>query len=541
VTRGQAQPDCRELFESSPGLYLVLASELNIVAASDAYLAATMTRREEILGRGIFDVFPDNPDDPDADGVRKLRASLLRVRDHAKPDSMAVQKYDIRRPDGSFEARYWSPRNSPVLDARRQLAYIIHRVEDITDYVRLKERGDEQAVEIMRRSAELQEANTQLRTASAAKSEFLSRMSHELRTPLTAIAGFGELLALSDLDDSRRGWAETILKASRHLSRLIDEILEIERIESGRVPISLEAVPIRRTVDETLELLGPLADAGGVTIRDVAAEPGCSYVLADNQRLKQVLTNLVVNAIKYNRRGGELRVTIERADGDRIRIAVHDNGRGIAEPSLERVFEPFERLDAAATGIEGSGLGLALSRGLVEAMGGRIGATSTAGAGSTFWFELARGEPDAVLGVPKEDYPVLAVRSYATERKILYVEDTVTNVRLIEEILKRRPSVKLIPALQGQLGLDLAREHAPDMVLLDLHLPDIGGEQVLARLAADERTARIPVVVLSADATKAMREPLLTAGARAYLTKPIDVSRLLEVVDRFAGDPAPAA
>jgi PAS domain S-box-containing protein len=541
VTPREAEPDFRALFESAPGLYLVLDPELRIVAASDAYLAATMTRREDVLGRGIFDVFPDNPEDPAADGVRNLRASLQRVRDRRMPDAMAVQKYDIRRPDGSFEVRYWSPRNSPVLDEQRQLAYVIHRVEDVTEYVRLQQRGDEQAAEILRRSAELQDANAKLRAASAAKSDFLSRMSHELRTPLTAIAGFGELLALSDLDDTRRGWAETILAASRHLGGLIDEILEIERIESGRMPVSLEPIPIRRAVDETLELVRPMAQGGGVALAPVEAAPGCGYVLADNQRLKQVLTNLVVNAIKYNRRGGSVRVTIEGAGVDRIRVAVHDTGRGIEESSLEQVFAPFERLDAAAAGIDGSGLGLAVSRGLVDAMGGRIGAASTAGAGSTFWFELARGEPAAVLRVPAEDYPVLAVRSYASERRVLYIEDTVTNVRLIEEILRRRPSIALIPALRGQLGLELAREHAPDLILLDLHLPDIGGEEVLAGLAADERTADIPVVVLSADATKALREPLLAAGARAYLTKPIDVSRLLDIVDRYVGDAAVAA
>jgi signal transduction histidine kinase/AmiR/NasT family two-component response regulator len=541
VNQADAEPDFRALFESAPGLYLVLDPELRIVAASDAYLAATMTDRDAIVGRDIFDVFPDNPEDPTADGVSNLRGSLQRVRDRRAADAMAVQKYDIRRPDGEFEVRYWSPLNSPVLNARKQLSYIVHRVEDVTEYVRLRERGHEQAAEILRRSEELQEANAQLRAASQAKSEFLSRMSHELRTPLTAIAGFGELLTLSDIDAERRDWAETILKASRHLGALIDDILEIGRIESGSISISLEAVPIRRAVDETLELLRPIAARAGVDIVPVEAQPGCSYVLADNQRVKQVLTNLVSNAIKYNRRGGELGVVIAQAAGEQIRVAVRDTGWGIEADSLERVFVAFERLDAAAAGIEGSGLGLALSRGLVEAMGGRIGVTSTPGAGSTFWFELERGEPAAILGVPAGDYPVLAIRSYATERRVLYIEDTVTNVRLIEEILRRRPSIRLIPALQGQLGLDLAREHVPDLVLLDLHLPDIDGDTVLAALAADERTAGVPVVVLSADATKAMRAPLLAAGARAYLTKPIEVGRLLDVVDRFVGDPALAA
>jgi PAS domain S-box-containing protein len=531
------EPDFRTLFEAAPGLYLVLDADLTIVAVSDAYLDATMTSRAEILGRGIFDVFPDNPDDPAADGVRNLRASLERVRMRGAADTMAVQKYDIRTPAGEFEVRYWSPRNSPVLDADGRLAYIIHRVEDVTEFVRLQERGDEQAAEILRRSAELQDANTRLRAASAAKSDFLSRMSHELRTPLTAISGFSELLANADLQPDKRTWAEIILKASRHLGTLIDDVLDVERIESGRMAISLEPVPIRTAVDETIELMGPLAEDAGIALPAATVENGCgSYVLADQQRIKQVLTNLVVNAIKYNRPGGTVRLGIARSDGERVRVAVDDTGRGIDPAALDRVFEPFERLDAAAAGIDGSGLGLAVSRGLVEAMGGTIGASSTPGEGSSFWFELAAREAHKLEPIADDGPPVLAVRRYAAPRRVLYVEDTVTNVRLIEEILRRRPSIELVPALTGRIGLGLARTEPPDLILLDLHLPDLGGDEVLAELKRDERTASVPVVILSADATKALREPLLAAGARAYLTKPIGVARLLELVDALVGD-----
>jgi signal transduction histidine kinase/ActR/RegA family two-component response regulator len=551
------EPDFKSLFEAAPGLYLVLDPNLRIVAVSDAYLSATMTKRDEIVGRGLFEVFPDNPDDPTATGVSNLRASLARVQERRLPDTMAVQKYDIRRPEeegGGFEIRYWSPVNSPVLDDRGRLAYIIHRVEDVTEFVRLKELGSEQEavtsalrvrtakmeVEIVRRSKELQEANKELRAASAAKNEFLSRMSHELRTPLAVIIGFSDLLSRSpDLDEQKQNWVTMILKASDHLLTLVNEVLDLARIESGNISISLEPLAVRPLVEEAVDLMRQLADDHSVTIQPPAFTGGSGYVFADNQRLKQVLINLVSNAIKYNREGGDVRVSVDPIDADNVRIAVEDAGEGMDEASVNKLFVPFERLGAEVAGIEGAGIGLALSRTLVDAMGGTIGVDSTPGIGSTFWVELSRAEPAAVKSAVTEDLPVLALRTYPGERRLLYIEDTVANVRLMEEIVRRRPSIRLIPAMLGQVGLQLAREHRPDLVLLDLHLPDLRGEDVLAQLRADETTRETPVVVLSADA-KREREPLLAAGAGAYLTKPIAVARLLEVLDQFLGEAAPA-
>lgn len=530
------EPDFRTLFEAVPGLYLVLDPELRIVAASDEFLATTMTQRDQIMGRGIFDVFPDNPDDPKATGVSNLSASLNRVRRHRVPDAMAIGKYDIRRPEdegGGFEERFWSPKNIPVLDGSGQLAYIIHRAEDVTEFVRLTERDTKQEAEIFIRTQELQQLNEQLQAADRAKNEFLSRMSHELRTPLAAIMGFSELFALADLDEKKSEWAATLLRAGKHLLQLVDEVLDISRIEAGELSFSVEPVAVWPLLADAMEMIQPMAEGRRVTLHEPVIRDGSRYVRADTQRLKQVLINLLSNAVKYNREGGEVEVSAGTVGSDRVRIGVTDTGPGIDPDSFDKLFIPFERLDAGAD-VEGTGLGLALSRSLVEAMDGTLTVSSALGEGSTFTVELWMGEPAAVeAAAERHDGDLIATRSYDGERRLLYVEDTVANIRLVEEILSARPSIRLLPAGMGSLGIELAMEHRPDLVLLDLHLPDIGGQEVLARLRADERTKDIPVVVLSADATDRTPGPLLDAGAQAYLTKPIGVRDLLEVVDAY--------
>jgi signal transduction histidine kinase/CheY-like chemotaxis protein len=385
---------------------------------------------------------------------------------------------------------------------------------------------------LSRRSAELQVANAALEAANEAKNEFLSRMSHELRTPLAAILGFNELLSLSDIDQQPKRWAAMSLTASKHLLDLVNEVLDLARIEAGELSISPETVPLRPLLDEAIELMEPLAAARAVTIHAPTMSGGYGYVRADRQRLKQVLINLISNAIKYNRDAGEVRIDVGPGGGDRARISVTDTGMGIDEASRARLFIPFERLETS-TIVEGVGLGLALSRTLTEAMGGAIGLESTPGEGSTFWVELAGAEPVAVARLSEEIHPILAVRAGQEQRSLLYIEDTDANVRLVEEILTRRPSIKLLPAMIGSLGLELAREHEPDLILLDLHLPDINGADLLEQLRRDPRTRDIPVVILTADATQRQLDRLLAAGAHAYLTKPISVVELLQVIDTF--------
>lgn len=546
--RAPSEPgvDFRMLFESAPGCYLVLDPQMVIVAASDSYLHATMTRRGEIVGRSVFEVFPDNPDDATATGEANLRASLQRVRHGLVPDTMAVQKYDIRRPEaagGGFEVRYWSPVNTPVLGPDGRLAWIIHQVSDVTDFVRLTHEGREQEqvteelrrrtaqmeAEVVRRGQDLQTANAALRAANDAKSEFLSRVSHELRTPLNAVLGFGEILSMSDLTEEQRDWVGSVLKAGRHLLGLLNDVLDVSRIESGQLSLSPEPVALAGLLADTVELVAPMADSHQVRLEAELESRGHYYVLADRQRLRQVLLNLLSNAIKYNRRHGT--VTIEvRADEARVWISVVDTGIGIPLDDLARLFIPFERLGAARSGIEGTGLGLVLSRRLAESMHGRLEVTSTPGTGTTFTVELPRAEPTAVRAAEELSHPP-EPRRYAEGTQVLYVEDMVANVALVEEIIKLRPGAKLIPAMTGGIALDLAREHRPDLILLDLHLPDVNGERVLRQLRADPDTRRIPVVILSADATGRQLDRLMSIGAQAYVTKPITVRGLLDVLD----------
>src|SRR5690606_17167223 len=259
---------------------------------------------------------------------------------------------------------------------------------------------------------------------------------------------------------------------------------------------------------------------------------------ADRQRLAQVLLNLLSNAVKYNRAGGRVSIycdQIASPEGvEQVRIAVRDTGPGIPADKIDRLFVPFERLGAEQSHVEGTGLGLALSKRLVEAMGGSISLETVEGRGSTFQVTLERIESPTAQVTPA----LTATRETrgagsGQPAKLLYVEDNLPNLTLIEAILADRPEIELLPALQGQMGIYLAVEHRPDLILLDLHLPDLQGEEVLARLRADERTRDIPVVVVSADATAVSLQRLLAAGAAAYLTKPIDVGEFLSTVDRF--------
>ncbi len=371
------------------------------------------------------------------------------------------------------------------------------------------------------------EARQEAERANQAKSEFLSRMSHELRTPLNAILGFGQVLEMDPLGPEQREGVGHILKAGRHLLGLIDEVLDIARIEAGRMRLSLEPVSVKQVLDEVRSLIRPLAAERKMRFEVRAPEAAALYALADRQRLNQVLLNLLSNAVKYTPEGGTVTLVCEEAAGGRVRFEVRDTGPGIPPEKLGQIFTPFERL--GVSGVEGTGLGLALSKGLAEAMGGTMGVQSTVGQGSAFWVELAKaGNPEPEISRAAAGEPVVAREKGSA---VLYIEDNLSNLQLIEHLLSRRPGVRLLSAIQGRLGLDLAWEHRPGLIFLDLHLPDVPGDEVLRRLKEDPRTQQIPVVVISAEASPGHVQRLLAAGASGYLTKPIDVRELLRLLD----------
>lgn len=369
--------------------------------------------------------------------------------------------------------------------------------------------------------------------ANRAKSEFLSRMSHDLRTPLNAVLGFAQLLGAEALTGSQRECVQQIVHGGRHLLELVNEVVDIARIESGRLSLSPEPVRASDSVRYVVDLVAPLAAARGIAL--IVEEGPCAgwWVLADRQRLNQILMNLVSNAVKYNRPAGRVVVSYASPAADRLRIVVTDTGPGIPRQKLQLAFRPFERLGAERTAVEGTGLGLTLARGLAEAMGGNLGVESEVDRGSTFWVELAQTSGVATLAEPPTSPFSFTPMHSETPAVVLYVEDNISNVRLMQKLLQSRPSITLVHAPDGETGLAIARRQRPDLVLLDLHLPDMPGQEVLRQLWADPPLRNIPVAVLSADATPGRVRRVLAEGAAAYLTKPLDLRQVLEVIEHL--------
>lgn len=392
-----------------------------------------------------------------------------------------------------------------------------------------------------RRAAEiaLRTAREEAERASRAKSEFLSRMSHELRTPLNSILGFAQLLDM-DAPVGKKVQVGHILRAGQHLLTLINEVLDIAKIEAGRLPLNLEAIPLAGALQEALTLVSPMATDARIQLQPLPLLASDTGIVADRQRLTQVLLNLLSNAIKYNQPEGQVSIEV-KVEGQRIGVSVCDTGKGMAADQIGQLFKPFERLGADPN-IEGSGLGLALSKSLLEKMGGHLNVQSQTGVGSRFTLELpfVRLHAPKSLGVNAIDLPPMrpALAICAPQDRVLYIEDNLASLALIETLLHRRPGIKLLSSMQGQLGLDLAAQHAPQMIVLGVSLPDIDGLAVLQRLRRSAITQNTPILMITADASDLTRQALHDAGATAILSKPINVPAFLAHIDQCFAEPA---
>ncbi len=404
--------------------------------------------------------------------------------------------------------------------AEQQALYIISQFQDITQ----RKRADEQ----------LRLAKEEAEEANEAKSLFLSRMSHELRTPLNAILGFGQLLEMSRLDEQETNSVQFILQGGRHLLSLVDEVLDLSRAEAGELRLAPSSVNGVGLAQECLGLVAQLAQAHAITCWvEAAGFPPTFW--CDEPRLRQVLLNLITNAIKYNRQGGQVVVACETMPNGCLRLKVSDTGQGLSAEEIGRLFVPFERLTHAYGAVEGTGLGLVVSRRVAEAMGGSLGVASEVGRGSTFWIELPSApvpETTAAASILVNEPPALPVAVNCV--RLLYIEDNASNTQLVQALLaQRRPRWEFLTAQNGVRGLERARQEAPDLILLDLQLPDLPGDCVLAELRRDPRTRDVPVIVLSADATEHSRTRLFAEGANDYLTKPLQVGVLLSRLDHL--------
>ena len=574
--------DFHLLFESAPGLFLVLDPDLQIVAVTDAYVQATMTERTRILGRAIFEIFPDNPDDPDAEGVRNLRVSLDRVLRDRVTDSMPVQRYDIRRPDGEFEERFWSPTNSPVLDSAGNVRYIIHRVEDVTEFVRLQtsDAAQQQETEALRattqqmeqevfaRAHEVAETSRKLKEANAEladlyarakelddlKSQFFANVSHELRTPLMLILEPArKLLESIGAQEPARADLELIVRNAQSLLRQVNNLLDAARLEAGAVQPNYTQVDVAEHVRLGASFFESLAVDRDIEFSVNSIQPVTAGL--DPEHLQQILVNLLSNAFKFTRPGGRVRCSVSPGPGDRVTIEIADSGPGIPLEQRAAVFDRFRQVEGGPTrAVGGTGLGLSIVRELVGLHRGSITITDAPEGGALVVVGLPRSapaglpvhaagpdsagrtSPDAAGAIaeltriwnpPAQREPDIA----DSKPVIVVIEDNVDLNALVCQALSHRYRVKA--AFDGRSGLELARSLRPDLIVCDIMMPQLSGDQLLTEVRADRVLANTPVLILTARADDRSRLALLQAGANDYLPKPFQLGELQVRVDNL--------
>jgi PAS domain S-box-containing protein len=475
--------------------------------------ALTGCTRDELIGAPFKNYFTD---------PGRAEASIKQVLREKK-----ITNYELTACSRDGKTTVVSFNATTFYDRDRKLQGVFAAARDVTERKRLDQALEEQNIELKRARAAAEKANL-------AKSAFLSSMSHELRSPLNAILGFAQLINSDSPPPtpSQAASIDQILHAGWYLLELINEILDLAQIESGRLALSLEPTSLAEVMLECRAMIEPQGLKRGVKMTFPRFDVAC-FVDADRTRLKQVLINLLSNAIKYNRPNGTVVVEVDRGAPQRTRVSIKDTGAGLPPDMLRQLFQPFNRLGQETKSEEGTGIGLVMSKRLVELMGGEIGVESTVGSGSVFWFELnsAAAPQLAVDRAEPTAQPTAQVQPGAPLRTLLYVEDNPANLMLIEQLVARRPDMRLLSARDGNVGIQLARANQPEVILMDINLPGISGTEALRILRDDPATAHIPVVALSANAMPRDIEKGLEAGFFRYLTKPIKVNEFMHTLD----------